>query len=213
LTGSRGHSQNTDFSSSYQTFFRSENEKTFDTKRKNRCFVSDRVSRVNEADMDTMTLIIIGGLAIIAIAATLYALNRSWGSFPKDARYQPRTGTSAPGISPSASTPPGSSTLWDDRPSAGEILASPLEAPEPASWRVPITHPFMRRAAEQALQRGDATARYIVRQGDQLAFDFSQISDPAQRRQAYAVMRRFADGENVDIGAMMQVMRELFKTY
>src|SRR6266508_3370985 len=128
---------------SYRTFFRSENEKTFDTKRKNRCFVSDRVSRVNEADMDTMTLIIIGGLAIIAIAATLYALNRSWGSFPKDARYQPRSGASAPGISPGASMPPGSSMLWSDQPSASEIVAPPSDAPEPASWLVPITHPLV----------------------------------------------------------------------
>jgi hypothetical protein len=160
--------------------------------------------------MDTMTWIIIGGLAITAIAATLYALNRSWGSFPKDARYQPRSGASAPGISPHASAPPGSSTLWDDRPSTGETAAPPLEVPEPANWLVPITHPFVRRAAEQALQRGDATARYVVRQGDGLAFDFSQISDPTQRRQAYTIMRRFADGENVDIRAMMQVIRQLF---
>jgi hypothetical protein len=160
--------------------------------------------------MDTITLVIIGGLAVIAIAATLYALNRSWGNFPKDARYQPRTGTSAPGMSPGASTPPGSSTLWDEQPSAGEMLAPSLEAPEPASWVVPITHPFVRRAAEQALQRGDATARYIVRQGDQIAFDFSQISDPMQRRQAYAVMRRFADGENVDIRTMIEVVRQMF---
>jgi len=162
--------------------------------------------------MDTMTWIIIGGLAIIAIAATLYALNRSWGSFPKDARYQPRSGASAPGMSPGASTPPGSSMLWSDQPSDGQIAVPPFDAPEPASWLVPITHPLVRRAAEQALQRGDATARYIVRQGDQLAFDFSQISDPTQRRQAYTIMRRFADGDNVDIRAMMQVIRQLFHT-
>src|SRR6266542_1059239 len=93
---------------------------------------------VHEARMDTMTWIIIGGLAISAIAATLYALNRSWGSFPKDARYQPRSGASAPGISPDASAPPGSSTLWDDRPSTGETAAPPLEVSEPANWLVPI---------------------------------------------------------------------------
>src|SRR5215475_10787894 len=132
--------------------------------------------------MDTITWIIIGGLAIIAIAATLYALNRSWGNFPKDARYQPRSGASAPGISPGMSTPPGPSILSGDQPSAGAIAAPPFDPPDPASWLVPIVHPLVRRAAEQALQRGDATARYIVRQGDGLAFDFSQISDPAQRR-------------------------------
>jgi len=160
--------------------------------------------------MDSITWIMIGGLAIIAIAATLYALNRSWGSFPKDARYQPRSGASAPGISPGASLPAGSSTPWDEQPSANQAAAAPFDAPDPASWLVPITHPMVRRAAEQALQRGEAAARYIVRQGDGLAFDFSQISDPAQRRQAYTIMRRFADGENVDIGAMMQLVRQLF---
>jgi hypothetical protein len=162
--------------------------------------------------MDTITWIIIGALAIIAIAATLYALNRSWGSFPKDARYQPRSGASAPGISPGASSPAGSSAPLSDQPSANQIAAPPFDAPEPASWLVPITHPLVRRAAEQALQRGDAAARYIVRQGDGLAFDFSQIGDPAQRRQAYTMMRRFADGENVDIRGMMQVIRQLFNT-
>ena len=156
--------------------------------------------------MDTTTVIILSVLAVAAIAATLYMLNRSWGSFPKDARYQPRSGASAPGISPSSEAPSGSSTPWADQPAAG----APLDEPEPASWLVPITHPLMRRAAEQGLQRGDAMARYVVRQGDQLAFDFSQISDPVQRRQAYTMMRRFADGENVDIGPMMQLMRQLF---
>ena len=162
--------------------------------------------------MDTMTWVIIGTLAIIAIAATLYALNRSWGSFPKDARYQPRSGASAPGISPGASLPSEPSILRSDQPSADQVPAPLFDTAEPTSWLVPITHPLVRRAAEQALQRGDATARYIVRQSDELAFDFSQISEPTQRRQAYTIMRRFADGENVDIRAMMQVIRQLFNT-
>jgi len=113
--------------------------------------------------MDTLTWIIIGALAIIAIAAALYALNRSWGSFPKDARYEPRSGASAPGISPGASSLAESSTPWGDRPGPSELGPPPFEAPDPLSWLVPIVHPMVRRAAEQALQRGDATARYILR--------------------------------------------------
>jgi hypothetical protein len=160
--------------------------------------------------MDTTTLIILGVLAVAAIGAALYALNRSWGNFPRDARYQPRSGPSAPGISPSSGKGPRSNTIWDALPSESDLAAPPADAPDPLSWLVPITHPLMRRAAEQALQRGDGLARYVVRQGDQLSFDFSQISDLAQRRQAYTMMQRFADGQHVDIGVMLRLIQQLF---
>jgi hypothetical protein len=110
----------------------------------------------------------------------------------------------------SAPTPPVQSSGWD---ALTNLAAPPLAAdlPDPASWVVPIEHPMVRRAAEQALAKGGPAARYVVQQGDQVAFDFGQISDPAQRRQAYTLMRRFADGQDVDFRAMMQLVQQMFR--
>lgn len=144
--------------------------------------------------MDPITWAIIGGIVIIAIAATLYALNRSWGDFPKDARYQPRSGASAPGSSRAPEAP-------------AELPADPSGSPDTL---VPIEHQLVRRSAEQALQRGSAAARYIVRRDDRLYFDFSRIDDPNKRREAADMMRRFNQGKDIDIRAMMRMVQELF---
>jgi hypothetical protein len=176
--------------------------------------------------MDPIIWAIVGGLAIVAIAAALYALNRSWGNFPRDTHYRPPSGPSAPGMSAGQSAPPEPSSMWDapiSSPPApaqasgwdalAHSVAPPLAAdlPDPASWVVPIEHPLVRRAAEQALAKGGPMARYVVRQGGQVAFDFGQISDPAERRQAYALMRRFTEGQDVDFRAMMQLIQQLFR--
>lgn len=137
--------------------------------------------------MDMLTWAIIGALVIIAIVAALYWLNRSWGDFPKDARYQPGRGASAPGAS-----------------------REPADAPGSADTLVPIEHQLVLRSAEQALQRGGAAARYIVRHNDRLYFDFSRIDDPAKRREAAELMRRFNAGQEIDVRAMMRMVQELF---
>lgn len=157
--------------------------------------------------MEPIIWVALGGLALVAIVATLVALNRSWGNFPKDARYEPPSGSSAPGMSSPAGQP-GPAMGWN-APASDDGHEPNL--PDPESWLVPVNHPLVRRAAEQALQRGDTSARYIVRQGEQLYFDFAQISDPLQRRRAYAAMRRFADGQDVDLKAMLQTIQQLFK--
>jgi len=69
----------------------------------------------------------------------------------------------------------------------------------------------VRRSAVQALERGGPITRYIVRQGEQVYFDFSQIADPEQRREAYDLMRRFNAGQNVDISAMLKMINQLFR--
>lgn len=161
--------------------------------------------------MDTTTLMIVGVLAIVVVAAALYVLNRSWGDFPS--RLGPHTplGSSAPGMSAAPTAP--RDTATEQAPGlAGDEPGEPDEwhdGGEPAG-RVPITHDLVRRSAAEALRRGGTVTRYIVRDGDQLYFDFSQIDDPARRRQAYTLMRRFNAGEDVDLREMMRLMRELF---
>ncbi len=143
--------------------------------------------------MDTLVWIAVGVLVLAALAATLVALNRSWGSFPRDARYQPRSGPSAPGAS---SLPP-----------AQPLPPTTEDAPE---GLVPILNPLVRRSAAQALARGGTATRYIVQQGDELFFDFRQIDDPAKRRQAYDMMRGLNNGQDIDFRATVQLIGELF---
>ena len=50
-----------------------------------------------------------------------------------------------------------------------------------------------------------------MHQGDQVYFDFSQIEDPAQRHEAYDLMRRFNAGQDVDVSAMLKMINRLFK--
>lgn len=151
--------------------------------------------------MDPTTLLILGGFAIIVVVAVAFALNRSWGDFPGRAGVLP--------IDPAA-------------PSAAERPAALLDRalalpPEPAAPSVPdrpvlITHPLVRQAAENALRRGGTPAQYIVSDGDQLYFAFDRISDPTQRQAAYDMMRRFEAGEDVDLHAMLALVRQMFQT-
>jgi hypothetical protein len=160
--------------------------------------------------VDTTTWLIIGGLALLIVVAALVMLNRSWGNFPDRAGMLPPAGPSAPGVSsPSASS---SAPSWEAQlldTAAQPSLAT--ERPAEAGELVPITHQMIRRAAEQALERGAPAARYIVRSGDQVYFDFSRIEDPAQRQEAYELMRRFNAGEDIDLSAMIAMVNRIFR--
>src|SRR6185503_8781464 len=108
--------------------------------------------------MDLTTLLILGGITIAVIAAALFALNRSWGNFPDRAGSLPSAGPSAPGIS-------SSSTVTQGSADAEPAMLEPGESPQPAaaSGLVPIEHPMVRHAAEEALKKGSSAARYIMR--------------------------------------------------
>jgi len=158
--------------------------------------------------MDTTIWLILGGLTLIVLITALVALNRSWGNFPERAGTLPPVGASAPGMSL-----PNAATAWEAAPALG-TPERPATAIEPASEEgglVLIEHALVRRSAEQALERGGPITRYIVRQGEQLFFDFSQIADPEQRREAYDLMRRFNAGQDVDISAMLKMVNRLFR--
>ena len=160
--------------------------------------------------MDTTSWLILGGLALIIVIAALVALNRSWGNFPDRAGALPPDGASAPSMS-SLRNP--SAMAWEAQPPPGtpERPVPMIEPANQAGGLVLIEHPLVRRSAEQALARGGPITRYIVRQGEQVYFDFSQIDDPAQRQEAYELMRRFNAGQDVDIAAMLKMVNRLFK--
>jgi hypothetical protein len=159
--------------------------------------------------MDMTTWFIIGGLALLAAIAALLVLNRSWGSFPNRAGILPPLGPSAPGTSSAPSTP--AAAPWEEQPLDRSADAAPvLELADAAGGLVAITHPMVRRATERALERGGSAANYLVRDGEQVCFDFSRIQDPAQRQEAYDLMRRFNAGQDVDLNTMIKLINRIF---
>jgi hypothetical protein len=161
------------------------------------------------AAVDMTTWLILGGTALLIVIAALLMLNRSWGDFPRRAGQLPPAASSAPGMSQPALV-----SYWEEQPLLGtpERPAAAIEPAANVGGLVPIMHPLVRRAAAQALDRGGPITRYIVRDGEQLAFDFSQIDDPAQRQEAYDLLRRFNAGEHVDISALMNMVNRLFQS-
>lgn len=160
--------------------------------------------------MDISTWLIIGGLALIGVIAALVMLKRSWGNFPERAGTLPPASASAPAASRVPNVP---AADREDLPRLGmpEHPAAAIEPARQGGALVLIEHRLVRRSAVQALERGGPITRYIVRQGEQIYFDFSQIADPEQRREAYDLMQRFNTGQDVDISAMLKMINRLFK--
>jgi hypothetical protein len=146
--------------------------------------------------MDLMLILGLGALLLIGAVIAGFVLRRAWGDFPTRAGELPRMPHHhAPPIGgppPAGPSAPGASPASDDIPDL-----------------VPILEPMVRRAAEQALDRGATAARYIVRQGDELFFTFGAIADPVERRAAYELMRRFNAGEQVDIGEAFRLIQRI----
>ncbi len=152
--------------------------------------------------MSLELLLIIGVVGCVLIALTLYAINRSWGDFPNGATLSPRD--------LSAYQTHNQREIRSNDWFADPPTTAPPDAPPPADTDlVLITNPLIRQVAEQALQRGGNVARAIVRQGDQLYFSFAHISDPAQRRAAYDLLRRIEAGEQVDLRKALSVIRQM----
>lgn len=139
--------------------------------------------------MDITTILVIAGLTI---AILIVAVVLIWRSRSESIIRIPVAGPSAPGSSP------------------GPGVATELEAvPGDQGELVPIQHPLVRRSAEQALKKGGPMTRYIVQQGDQLFFTFEAIADPAERQRAYDLMRRFNAGDDIDLRAFMNVIKQM----
>lgn len=178
--------------------------------------------------MDMSTLIIVGVLALIVVVAALFVLRRSWGNFPDQARMPPTVpdepfslsdlGLSDAERARSVQPEPGQSQQRQQKPFSLEDLGlSDAELAEQereeadAARLVLITQPMVRRAAQQALQRGGPQAKYFVSVGDQIYFSFEAIEDPAERQAAYDLMRRVQAGEDVDFRAVMALISKLSK--
>jgi hypothetical protein len=131
--------------------------------------------------VDITTILIIAGLGLVTILVAAYMLNRAWGDFPG------RVGPTQRGPSP---VPPPSSLAGapaqrDDR---GEDAEASLPAGVPEGGLVPITHPLVLRAVENALERGGSPyATYFIRHGERVFLAAYRIADPAERERVTRV--------------------------
>lgn len=144
--------------------------------------------------MDGTTLLLIAaGVAALAIIAALLI----W-------RSRSETVVRVPTSPQEIGGPPGPS----QHPSYSAAELADLAA---SGRLVEIIHPLVRRSAEQALEKGGPMARYIVRYEGKLWLTFEPMPDPQQREIAYDLFRRFNAGEQVDIRAMIDVVRMIGK--
>jgi hypothetical protein len=144
--------------------------------------------------MDTLIIVAIGVLIVLAIIIALIMLRCSWGDFPSRSSLPPAPPPQALSTRMSSNTID-SSPVFDEMPGG------------PAGGLVPITNPHIRRAAEQALRQNDQAARYFMRDGEQIYFNTDAIADPQERQTAYRVMQRLGTDERIDMRDIQQVLQ------
>jgi len=82
---------------------------------------------------------------------------------------------------------------------------------EPGSGFVLVTHPLIRRAAEQALRKGNEAAKYIVKKGNEIYFSFDALGDAGERQRAVDLMTRIQADQSADMTELMWFVRRVFK--
>lgn len=142
--------------------------------------------------MDTPLLILAGGALLVAVAALLAWRGRS------ETVIRVPAGPSAPGASEGGSAEPAPAI---DAAQAADLAQRGL--------LVPVTHPMVLRAAEQALRKGGPMTKYVARHEGQVYLTFEALPDPEERARAYELFRRFNAGEELDVGEMLRVIAKI----
>lgn len=141
---------------------------------------------MGQLDLVTVAIIFLAGL--VAIGLTMWMLNRAWGNFPSRAGLPPTP--LSPGPAPYDAAAPADEAWLDE--------SVELPAGAPADGLVPVTHPMVVRAVQQAMDRpGSPYATYFIRDGERVYLALYRIADPAQREQA---RRLFAGLNSGDFG-------------
>lgn len=151
-------------------------------------------------DLTTVAVIFFGGL--IAIGLSAYMLNRAWGNFPTRAGLPPTPLSPTPARAPAPA------------PAEAPAAADDLPAGAPADGLIPVTHPLVVRAVQQALERpGSPYATYFIRDGERVFLALYRIADPGQRETARRVFAGLNDGDPSAVGAsdLMRLLGQLGK--
>jgi hypothetical protein len=153
-------------------------------------------------NLTIIAIIFVAGL--LTLGLTFWMLNRAWGDFPS--RAGPRAGLpltptdldQARGQSPWPTAP---DRPADDEAGEGELTPAELPPGAPADGLVLVAHPMLRRAAEQALDRGGSPyATFFIRDGERIYLALYRIADPVLREQARRVFEGLNSGNLNDVG-------------
>ena len=130
--------------------------------------------------MDLLTVAIVFGAGLLLLGVVVFMLNRAWGDFPT--RLTPPYQEA---LAPRRSRPDALMASLDsptDEEDEEEDEEEELPAGASAENLVPVTHPQVKLAVQQALERGGTPyATYFIREGDRVYLVASRIADPAQR--------------------------------
>jgi hypothetical protein len=124
-------------------------------------------------------------LALVALVAVL-----AWRFRSETVIQIPVSGASAPGISTGGDWPPDAVAI-------------------PEAQLVPVSHPLVKRSLESVLRKGGSAASYVVRRNGELFLTFELLPDPVERSRAYELFRQLNAGEDVDMQALIAVIRKI----
>lgn len=150
-------------------------------------------------DLLMVVIIFVAGLFTIGVAA--YMLNRAWGDFPSQITLPPEVFSSSAPSRRSEATP----GAWEEQ-------EDEEESTQTFSDHVPVTHPVMRRAISDALDRGGSPfATYFIRNGDAIFFVPERVPDPEQREQLRQIFQGLHSGDlsSVPMSALTRLLGQL----
>jgi hypothetical protein len=164
-------------------------------------------------DLVTVAIVFVAGLLLFGVI--VFMLNRAWGDFPtrltppyQDAPAPRRSGAEAL-LSTWDSVPAeDGEDEGDDEGEAG------LPAGASAENLIPVTHPQVKLAVLQALERGGTPyATYFIRDGERVYLVASRIADPAQRERIVRAFQALNGGDltGVSLIDMVRTMQQLGK--
>ncbi len=160
-------------------------------------------------NLTTVAIIFFAGL--VALGLTLWMLNRAWGDFPS--RVGPGDGRPlalhAQGLALAAEDEDEDDDEYDDDEDDDEDEDDDLPAGAPAESLIEITHPVVRRAVQQALERpGSPSGTFFIRNGERVFLALYRIADPHERELVRDIFEGLNRGDTSDV-ELVDLLRAL----
>jgi hypothetical protein len=157
--------------------------------------------------MDLVTVAVIFGAGILLLGVIVFMLNRAWGDFPP--RLTPPH-EEAPSPAPQRFGAGALLGAWEIASiEEDEEEEEDLPAGASADDLIPVTHPQVKLAVQQAIERGGTPyATYFIRDGERVYLVASRIADPAQRAQAVRLFQGLNSG-NLEGSNMIDMIRTI----
>lgn len=154
-------------------------------------------------DLATVAIIFVAGLLLLGVI--VFMLNRAWGDFPTRLTPPYQDGPARRGAPEEALL----ASLDDDEEYEEDER---LPAGAASENLIPVTHPQVRLAIMQALERGGTPyATYFIREGERVYLVASRIADPAERARVVRLFQGLNGGDltGVNMVDMIRTIQQL----